>query len=106
MTSTKHTAGYPPEFRAEAIRLARTSGKPNTQLAQELGMSTETQRKWLKQADLDEGKRQDGLTTDEPIERIAVCCGFSSAAILRLHFVRFLHVSPQAYRNAFHAASA
>jgi len=45
-------------------------------------------------------------TTDEPIERIAVCCGFSSAATLRLHFGRFLHVSPQAYRNAFHAASA
>jgi transposase len=46
MTSSKHTAGYPPEFRAEAIRLARTSGKPNTQLARELGMSTETLRKW------------------------------------------------------------
>jgi AraC family transcriptional regulator, transcriptional activator FtrA len=45
-------------------------------------------------------------TTDEPIERIAVCCGFSSAATLRLHFGRFLHVSPQAYRNTFHSASA
>jgi transposase len=65
MTSSKQTAGYPPEFRAEAIRLARTSGKPNTQIARELGMTTETLRKWLKQADLDEGKRQDGLTTEE-----------------------------------------
>lgn len=25
----KHMAPYPPEFRAEAIRLARTSGKPH-----------------------------------------------------------------------------
>ena len=25
---SKHVAPYPPEFRAEAIRLARTSGKP------------------------------------------------------------------------------
>ena len=65
MTSSKQTAGYPPEFRAEAIRLARTSGKPNTQIARELGMTTETLRKWLKQADLDDGKRQDGLTTEE-----------------------------------------
>jgi transposase len=65
MTSSKHTSGYPSEFRAEAIRLARSSGKPNTQLARELGMSTETLRKWLKQADLDDGKRQDGLTTEE-----------------------------------------
>jgi transposase-like protein len=45
MTSAKHTPSYRPEFRAEAIRLARTSGKPYTQLASELGMSTETLRK-------------------------------------------------------------
>jgi transposase len=63
--SAKHTPGYPPEFRAEAVRLARTSGKPNTQIARDLGMTTETLRKWLKQADLDAGKRQDGLTTEE-----------------------------------------
>jgi transposase InsO family protein len=44
--SAKHTPGYPPEFRAEAIRLSRTSGKPNTQIAQDLGMTTETLRKW------------------------------------------------------------
>jgi transposase len=65
MPSSKQTAGYPPEFWAAAIHLARTSGKPYTQIARELGMTTETLRKWLKQADLDEGKRQDGLTTEE-----------------------------------------
>jgi transposase len=65
MTSSKQTAGYPPEFRAEAIRLARTSRKPNTQIARERGMTTETLRTWLKQADPGDGKRQDGLTTEE-----------------------------------------
>jgi transposase-like protein len=40
MTSGKQTAGYPPEFRAEAIRLARTSGKPYRQIARDLGMTT------------------------------------------------------------------
>ena len=45
-------------------------------------------------------------TTDEPIERIAACCGFRSAATLRLHFRRFLHLSPQSYRTTFRAASA
>src|SRR5258708_39699547 len=59
---------YPPEFRAEAIRLARMSGKPPAQMARELGMTSETLRLWLKQADLDEGKRQDGLTSDEQEE--------------------------------------
>jgi transposase-like protein len=35
MTSAKHTSFYPPEFRVEAVRLARTSGKPYTQIAWE-----------------------------------------------------------------------
>jgi transposase len=46
MTSAKHSSTYPPEFRAEAIRLARTSEKPYTQIARDLGMTTETLRKW------------------------------------------------------------
>lgn len=66
MATRKST--YPPEFRAEAIQLARTSGKPQTVIARELGMSVETLRLWLKQADLDSGKRQDGLTSDEQEE--------------------------------------
>jgi transposase len=64
----KHIPPYPPEFRAEAIRFARTSGKPHAQIARELGMTGETLRLWLKQADVDEGKRSDGLTTEEQEE--------------------------------------
>ena len=64
----KHMPPYPPEFRTEAIRLARTSGKPHAEIARELGMTGETLRLWLKQADLDEGKRSDGLTSDEQEE--------------------------------------
>jgi transcriptional regulator GlxA family with amidase domain len=41
-------------------------------------------------------------TTDEPIERVAVLCGFTSAATLRLHFHRLLRTSPQRYRHTFH----
>ena len=56
---------YAPEFGAEAIRLARTSGRPHAEIARDLGMTAETLRLWLKQADLDEGRRSDGVTTEE-----------------------------------------
>jgi len=60
---------YPPEVRAEAIRRARTSGRPHAEIARQVGMTGETRRLWLKQADVDEGQRSDGVTTDEQEER-------------------------------------
>jgi transposase len=65
---SKHLPPSPPECRSEAIRLARTSGKPPGEIARELGRTGETWRLWLTQADLDEGKRSDGLTSDEQEE--------------------------------------
>jgi transcriptional regulator GlxA family with amidase domain len=40
-------------------------------------------------------------TSDEPVERIAVRCGFGSAAGLRQQFSRAVSASPQAYRRTF-----
>jgi transposase len=59
---------YSAEFRAEAIRLVRTSGKTKTAIAQELGISLEALRAWLRQAELDAGERHDGLTSEELAE--------------------------------------
>lgn len=59
---------YPPEFRREAIELVRTSGKSRNAIARDLGISTETLRQWIKQADIDAGVRHDGLTTEETEE--------------------------------------
>jgi len=39
---------YPPEFRAEAVRLARSSEKSIPALAADLGVSTEALRDWLR----------------------------------------------------------
>jgi transposase len=63
--ASKHIQPYPSAFRAEAIRLVRTSGKPRSEIARDLGLTSETLRLWVKQADLDAGNRQDGLTTEE-----------------------------------------
>jgi len=72
---------YPPEFRVGAIRLARTSGKPRAQIARELGVTGETLRLWLKQADLDAGKRHDGLTSDD--RRNCAGCAARTASCAR-----------------------
>ena len=55
---------YPEEFRREAIELVRLNEKPLVQIAKDLGVSDMTLRNWVKQADVDAGKRQ-GLTSDE-----------------------------------------
>ena len=55
---------YPPEFKKELVELARSGRSPES-LAKEFEPSAQTIRSWVKQADLDEGRRADGLTTAE-----------------------------------------
>jgi len=59
---------YPPEFREEAVRLVREGGKSIGAVAKDLGISDQSLRNWVKQSDLDTGRRTDGLTTEERIE--------------------------------------
>jgi transposase len=58
---------YPPEFRAEAVRLARSPGNSIRQVARDLGVSNESLRRWVIQAEIDRGASP-GLTTDERAE--------------------------------------
>ena len=55
---------YPPEYRKQLVDLVR-SGRSADSLAREFEPSAQTIRAWVKQADLDEGRREDGLTTVE-----------------------------------------
>jgi transposase-like protein len=55
---------YPPEFRREAVELYKRSGRPLREIAVDLGVSTETLRIWVRQADVDGGRRE-GLATEE-----------------------------------------
>ena len=55
---------YPPEFRREAVQLAQNTERSIAQVARDLGVSDQTLRNWIKQADVDAGRRE-GLSTDE-----------------------------------------
>jgi len=55
---------YPPEYRAQIVELVR-AGRTPAELAREFEPSASTIRNWVRQADLDDGLRQDGLTTSE-----------------------------------------
>ncbi|HVC86055.1 MAG TPA: IS3 family transposase [Gaiellaceae bacterium] len=55
---------YSLEFRSEAVRLLRSSGRSVPQLARELGVSPQSLRNWSVQLDVDEGKAE-GLSSAE-----------------------------------------
>ena len=56
---------YSPEFRRQAVELVRSSGQSIPQIANELGVSPQSLRNWVKQTQLDTRERRDGLTSDE-----------------------------------------
>ncbi len=57
-------APYAPEFRRRMVELVR-SGRTPEELAGKFEPSAQAIRNWVCQADLDEGRRSDGLTTEE-----------------------------------------
>ena len=63
----RYKAPYKPEFRAMVVELHR-AGRTTASLVKEFGVSDLTIRTWVKQADLDTGRRKDGLTTEEKQE--------------------------------------
>jgi transposase len=51
---------YPKEFRDEALQRVGEGERPIAQIAHDLGIAESCLRRWIKQAELDAGKRDDG----------------------------------------------
>ncbi len=60
---------YPKEFKEQMIALVR-AGRTPAQLAQEFEPTEATIYAWMAQAERDEGRRQDGLTSAEKEELV------------------------------------
>jgi transposase len=59
---------FTPEFKAEVVALVRQPGKTAGGVAREMGLTETAVRAWVRQAELDEGGRADGLSTAERAE--------------------------------------
>jgi transposase len=60
---------YPEEFRQQILELIQAGRTPD-ELAAEFEPTAQTIRNWIKQAELDNGQRHDGLTSDEKAELV------------------------------------
>ncbi len=60
---------HPPEFRQRAVELARLREKPVAQIAEDIGISDSCLRGWMRQADIDDGRRG-GLSSDDRDELV------------------------------------
>lgn len=58
---------YPPEFKRDVVTVARRGDLSVTEVAVDFGVAEESVRRWMKQADVDDGIK-DGQTTSEQAE--------------------------------------
>lgn len=60
---------FPEEFQRDVVAVARRGGATRAEVAADFGISESTLKRWLAQADVDDGIK-DGLTTAEQNELV------------------------------------
>lgn len=56
---------FTPEFKAEVAELVRQPGNTAGSVARDLNLTETAVRSWAKQADINAGRRSDGLTSEQ-----------------------------------------
>ena len=63
MSKRTKVKAYPKEFRDKVVRVAQSGNRKLSEVAREFEVSTDSVRRWIKQAEIDQGVRDDGLTS-------------------------------------------
>jgi len=67
VTTRRRRRSYTKEYKAEVVRLYRTTDKSTAQIARELDLTPSAVQRWIQQAEIDRGERE-GRTTAEQEE--------------------------------------
>jgi transposase len=59
---------FTPEFKADIVQRCRQGDRTVRQIAQDFDLTETAVREWVKQAEVDDGTRTDGLSSDERAE--------------------------------------
>jgi transposase len=70
MAKRKRRRAFTTEFKAEAVRLVRESGKSVPTVARELDLTETALRSWVRQAEVDAGRGAPGALTSEEREEL------------------------------------
>ena len=70
MSKHAYVKAYPKEFRDKVAQLVQVSERSVREVAEEFGISTDSVRRWVQQAERDQGTRKDGLSSAEREELV------------------------------------
>ena len=70
MSKQAYVKAYPKEFREKVVKLMQVGDRSPREVAEEFGISEDSVRRWVQQAERDQGRRQDGLRSSEREELV------------------------------------